>query len=87
LEDLIDVNPQLGLDFDLIFPGDEFCKPADCGTWDYEVENDELAYDVVVVHTEEGIADTGVSVIDSDNGYASVSTQANSAAAVGMVAL
>jgi hypothetical protein len=27
------VNPQLGPDFDLIFPGDEVCRPKSCPTY------------------------------------------------------
>jgi Cu-Zn family superoxide dismutase len=80
LEDLIGANPQLGPDFDLIFPGDEVCKPKDCGAWDKEAEYVEPTYEIVIEYSKEGTAASGGSLVDTDSGYASVPAQATSSA-------
>lgn len=36
LETMIEANPQLGPDYDLIFPGDQVCKPKNCPSYNEE---------------------------------------------------
>jgi LysM repeat protein len=79
LQDLIDANSQLGPDYDLIFPGDQVCKPKDCGKWDVEAVHEEPTYEVVVEYTKDGTADTG-SDVDSENGYTTKSSFLTSSA-------
>jgi LysM repeat protein len=82
LKDLIDANSQLGPDFDLIFPGDQVCKPKDCGTWDYDAEYEEPTYEIVIEYTQEGTAAEGStgSIAGSDTGYSSVPSNLTSSA-------
>jgi LysM repeat protein len=73
LQDLIDANGQLGPDYDLIFPGDQVCKPKDCGKWDYEAKYEEPTYEIVIEYSNKGEAVEGStgSVEGSETGYSS----------------
>jgi hypothetical protein len=47
LDHLIEANPQLGPDYDLIFPGDQVCKPKDCPPFEEVAEYEGTKYEVV----------------------------------------
>jgi hypothetical protein len=77
LRDLIIANAQLGPNFDLIFKGDEVCKPKNCGTFEVEEEvvEAEPKFECVVEYNEavEGVTveiatDYGNSVVVGNSG-------------------
>jgi Cu-Zn family superoxide dismutase len=93
LADLIAANPQLGPNFDLIFPHDEVCKPTDCGDWDVEEEYEEekkAKFECVVEYNDAVEGETvGVATYsgnsDAEDGY-EASSKLKKASASSMVA-
>jgi LysM repeat protein len=88
LDHLIEVNPQLGPDYDLIFPGDQVCKPKNCPPFEEVAEYEGTKYDVVVdvvdEYTSSNIEDEGYT--QSQNLSSSASTSAMIASAVLVIA-
>ena len=60
-QELVDANPQLGPNFDLIFPGDEVCKPAEIA--EYVEEECVKAKENAVVEIDE-VYDENDEVVD-----------------------
>lgn len=81
LDTIMEANPQLGPDFDLIFPGDQVCKPEGCPA--FEPVEDNCKFSVVEEFDDAGETTAPSSDInEEDSGYSTAANLANSAESI-----